>query len=133
MKELRRIELKRLIRCLAIVLMLTLPLAAGSEWLPMRSTVENYWDVTGSPKIDASVVGTNEFNRGDKAILRVALSNIGTITAFEPDEKPEDEKEKKLADFEFTLEKAKTIAFPHHRGASLSFGIYRGPVRQAGH
>ena len=119
MIELRRIELKRLIGCLAIVLMLTLPLAAGSElaaggaeFMPLRSTVENYWDVTGSPKLDASVVGTNEFNRGDKAILRVALSNIGTITAFEPDEKPEDEKEKKLADFEFTLEKAKTVAFP---------------------
>lgn len=123
MIELRRIELKRLAICFAIVLILILPLAAGAEFMPLRSTVENYWDVTGSPKLEASVVGANEFNRGDEAILRVAVSNIGTITAYDPDKKPDDKKEKKLADIEFTLEKAKTATFPI-TGKLLSLSKY---------
>ena len=77
---------------LALMLMLTLLLPAGAQFMPLRSSVENYWDVTGSPQLEASVVGTNEFNRGDRATLRVALNNIGQITEYAPDEKPEDRK-----------------------------------------
>lgn len=104
--------MKRMNICLALMLMLTLLLPAGAQFMPLRSSVENYWDVTGSPQLEASVVGTNEFNRGDRATLRVALNNIGQITEYAPDERPEDEKEKALAEREFSLEKAKTMTFP---------------------
>lgn len=101
-----------MIICIALVLMLTSLVPAGAQFVPLRSSVENYWDAAGSPQLEASVVGTNEFQRGDKATLRVALTNIGKITGYVPDEKPEDSKEKTLAEREFSLEKGKTMAFP---------------------
>jgi hypothetical protein len=104
--------LKRMMIYITLVLMLTSPVPAEAQFMPLRSSVENYWDVTGSPRLEASVAGTNEFERGEKAILSVALTNIGKITGYEPDEKPEDRKEEALAEREFTLEKGKTLTFP---------------------
>jgi len=104
--------LKKMIICLTLALMLASLSPAGAQFMPLRSSVENYWNVMGSPQLEASVIGTNEFERGDKAILYVGLTNVGQITGYEPDERPEDQKEKTLAEREFTLEKAKTAAFP---------------------
>ena len=122
--------MKKIIICLTLVLILASPLPAGAQFMPLRSSVENYWNVMGSPQLEASVIGTNEFERGDKAILYVGLTNVGQITGYEPDERPEDLKEEKLAEREFILEKAKTAAFPITgmlRSANQSIEIQSGP------
>jgi len=49
-----------------------------------RST--NYYDVTGDPLLVATLVGDNEFRRGEDAVLEITLQNYGAIFAIKGDE-----------------------------------------------
>ena len=49
-----------------------------------RST--NYYDVTGNPLLVATLVGDNEFCRGEDAVLEITLQNYGAIFAIKGDE-----------------------------------------------
>jgi hypothetical protein len=46
---------------------------------------ENYYNVYGSPDINATLIGDNEYSRGDTVTLNIEMMNKGTITGFEAD------------------------------------------------
>ncbi len=47
---------------------------------------DNYYTVYGGPDISASLVGDNEFSRGDEVTLGLNLMNKGVITGFKDEE-----------------------------------------------
>ncbi len=78
-----------------------------------RST--NYYYVTGDPHLVATLVGDNEFCRGEDAVLEITLQNYGAIFAIKGDEyiDPSDSDhsdEEKLAAIEFGVELEKSAA-----------------------
>lgn len=82
---------------------------ASENYIPSVS-LENYWTVFGSPKLDASLAGTNEFERGDTVDLYVELANYGRIMGFKADKKADTLMEQTLADRELDYEREKTTA-----------------------
>lgn len=85
--------------CLALVL-ISMP-----AW-----SMDNYWDSFGSPQLEASLAGANEFDRGDTVKLRVDLSNYGRIIGLDADKKADSEMEDELSDREFEYEQADATA-----------------------
>jgi hypothetical protein len=49
---------------------------------------KNYYNVYGSPDINATIIGSNEFERGQTATLNIDLMNRGKFLGFEADEDP---------------------------------------------
>ncbi len=50
---------------------------------------ENYYNVYGSPDINATLIGDNEYSRGDTVTLSIEMMNKGEITGFEADKNVE--------------------------------------------
>ena len=78
-----------------------------------RST--NYYDVIGDPLLVATLVGDNEFCRGEDAVLEITLQNYGAIFAIKGDEylnssKENYDDEKELAGVELATELEKSAA-----------------------
>jgi hypothetical protein len=73
---------------------------------------DNYYTVYGGPDVSASIVGDNEFYRGDSVTLNINLMNKGLITGFrsEEDDDPVDELEQKLQQQEMSYESQRTTA-----------------------
>jgi len=75
-----------MIAIVAAALLLAVPVAVGSEYIPesyTRST--NYYDVTGEPCLLATLVGDCEFYRGEDAVLEITLQNYGAIYRIKGD------------------------------------------------
>ncbi len=78
-----------------------------------RST--NYYDVTGDPLLVATLVGDNEFCRGEDAVLEITLQNYGAIYRIagdkylDPDD-PDYDDDVLLAATEFGVELEKSAA-----------------------
>ena len=75
-----RTKIVAIIAIVAAALLLAVPVAVGSEYIPesyTRST--NYYDVTGEPYLIATLVGDCEFYRGEDAVLEITLQNYGAI------------------------------------------------------
>jgi len=85
------------------------PAGASDNYIPSVS-LENYWNTFGSPQLDASLAGTNEFERGETVTLYVDLTNYGRIMGFDADKKADTKMEQALADREFDYEAEKTTA-----------------------
>lgn len=85
--------------------------AAEDTYIPSVS-LDNYWNMHGSPELSASLAGTNEFERGDTVTLFIELTNFGRIMGFEADRTPDSDnpKELALADAELNYEREKTTA-----------------------
>ncbi len=94
---------------LAIALALIPPAWAADNYIPSVS-LDNYWTTFGSPQLDASLAGTNEFERGDTVTLYVDLTNYGRIMGFEADKKADTKMEQMLADRELDYERERTAA-----------------------
>ena len=94
---------------LATFLALSAPSSAADNYIPSVS-LENYWTTSGSPQLDASLAGTNEFERGDTVTLYIDLTNYGRIMGFDSDKKADTLMEKTLADRELDYEREKTTA-----------------------
>ena len=94
---------------LATFLVLVAPSSAADNYIPSVS-LENYWTTFGSPQLDASLAGTNEFERGDTVTLYIDLTNYGRIMGFDADKKADTLMEKTLADRELDYEQEKTTA-----------------------
>jgi hypothetical protein len=78
----------------ATALLLAVPVAVGSEYIPesyTRST--NYYDVTGEPYLLATLVGDCEFYRGEDAVLEITLQNYGAIYRIKGDKYLDSSKE----------------------------------------
>jgi hypothetical protein len=94
---------------LAIALALVPPAWAADNYIPSVS-LDNYWTTFGSPQLDASLAGTNEFERGDTVTLYVDITNYGRIMGFKADKKADTLMEKTLADRELDYERERTTA-----------------------
>lgn len=81
-----RTKIVSIIAIVAAALLLAVPVAVGSEYIPesyTRST--NYYDVTGEPYLLATLVGDCEFYRGEDAVLEITLQNYGAIYRIKGD------------------------------------------------
>jgi len=81
-----RTNVVTIIAIVATALLLAVPVAVGSEYIPesyTRST--NYYDVTGEPYLIAALVGDCEFYRGEDAVLEITLQNYGAIYRIKGD------------------------------------------------
>ncbi len=65
---------------------------------------KNFYDIYGKPNITASIVGDNEFGRGDEATLTIDLVNRGVVLGFESDRMPDGDDEIDLAEMELGYE-----------------------------
>jgi len=65
---------------------------------------KNFYDIYGKPNITASIVGDNEFGRGDDVTLAIDLVNRGVVLGFESDRMPDDDNEIDLAEMELGYE-----------------------------
>ncbi|AET65128.1 COG1361 S-layer family protein [Methanothrix harundinacea] len=82
---------------------------ASENYIPSVS-LDNYWTTSGSPQLDASLAGTNEFGRGETVTLFVDITNRGRIMGFKADKKAETKMERALADRELDYERERTTA-----------------------
>ncbi len=46
---------------------------------------ENYYNVYGGPDLNATLIGDDQYSRGDTVTLNIEMMNKGTITGFESD------------------------------------------------
>jgi len=68
-----------------VIVLLAVPVAI-CQYIPESYTrFTNYYDVTGEPCIVSSLVGDNEFDRGEDAILIITLQNRGMISGIDTD------------------------------------------------
>jgi hypothetical protein len=65
---------------------------------------KNYYNVYGSPDISATIIGSNELDRGQKAILNIDLVNKGKLLGFKNEKTPYDSDEIFGAQTEMKLE-----------------------------
>lgn len=65
---------------------------------------KNYYNVYGSPDINATIIGSNEFERGQTATLNIDLMNRGKFLGFEADERPSGDNEIFAAQTEIKVE-----------------------------
>ncbi|MBP1908757.1 COG1361 S-layer family protein [Methanolobus bombayensis] len=73
---------------------------------------ENYYTVYGGPDVSATLVGDNEYSRGDEVTLKINLMNKGVITGFksEEDDDPVSELDQKIQQTEMGYEAQRTTA-----------------------
>lgn len=67
---------------------------------------ENYYNVDGSPDISATIIGSNQFDRGQTITLNIDLMNNGKLLGFENDRTPDNADEIYGAQTEMKLESA---------------------------
>lgn len=102
---------------LAVLLLFAAPVhaeftAANAELPDFFNFDENYYTVYGGPDVTATLVGDNEFERGDTVTLNLDLMNKGLITGFrsEEDDLYLTELEQKLQSTEMSYESQRTTA-----------------------
>ncbi len=72
---------------------------------------DNYYTTFGSPDVSATIVGSNEFSRGDKTTVEVNLMNKGKITGFRSDiDARSNDLDIKLQQIEMQYESQRTTA-----------------------
>jgi hypothetical protein len=65
---------------------------------------KNYYNVYGSPDLNATIIGSNEFDRDQMATLNIDLMNKGKLLGFKNDKTPYDSDEIYAARTEMKLE-----------------------------
>lgn len=101
---------KTLILSLSLFLLLAGPVQAQVP--DFFNFDDNYYTVYGYPDVTATLVGDNEYSRGDTVTLDINLMNKGIITGFESeeDDKVLDDLEQKLQKMEMEYESQRTTA-----------------------
>ncbi|MDA0524184.1 COG1361 S-layer family protein [Methanococcoides alaskense] len=86
--------------------------AANAELPDFFNFDENYYTVYGGPDVTATLLGDNEFERGDTVTLNLDLMNKGLITGFrsEEDDFYLTQLEQKLQNTEMSYEAQRTTA-----------------------
>lgn len=123
----------------ALSLLLAIPACCGESIPPnIGKLINDYYDVGGSPKLSASILGKSEFESGDTSILFIQLTNKGTQEGFETDEVPQDAGEFADAGKELELEADVTTAvgilgtLENRQGGSPHVRVLSG-VREGGY
>lgn len=115
---LRNIDLK-LVVSISMALSMLFVLPAGAEMMTIDTELpdffnfdENYYTVYGGPDVSATLVGDNEYSRGDEVTLDINLMNKGVITGFksEEDDDPVSELDQKIQSTEMGYEAQRTTA-----------------------
>ena len=77
------------------LLILMISCAAGAYNTPDTYSVpqsfdlgKNYYNVYGSPDLSATIIGSNELDRGQTATLNIDLMNKGKLLGFKNDRTP---------------------------------------------
>jgi hypothetical protein len=103
--------------------------AAGAYDTPQTYTIprsfefsKNYYNVYGSPDIEATIIGSNEFERGQTVTLLIDLMNKGKFLGFETENTPSLDNEIYAAKTEIKLEDKIVDAI----GISASLSAYPG-------
>ncbi len=105
--------MNRIVRTLATLLLITAlttlatPTSAAGlpdDLSPGFTFSKNFYDIYGKPNITASIVGDDEFGRGDEVTLTIDLVNRGVVLGFESDRMPDDDNEIDLAEMELGYE-----------------------------
>ncbi|MBP2030435.1 hypothetical protein J2755_001369 [Methanohalophilus levihalophilus] len=105
--------------CLLVLAAMLLAIPAQAEFVAENNALpehfrfdENYYTVYGGPDISATIVGDDEYDRGDSVELSINLMNKGVITGFrsETDGDDLDSLEHKLQQAEMTYESQRTTA-----------------------
>ena len=65
---------------------------------------KNYYNVYGSPDLNATIIGSNEFDRDQTATLNIDVMNKGKLLGFKNDRTPYDSDEIYAAQTEMKLE-----------------------------
>jgi len=85
--------------------------AAGASITPDTYSIpqsfnlgQNYYNVYGSPNITATLIGSNEFDRGQTATLNLGLMNKGKLLGIQNEKTPSDSNEIFAAQTEMKLE-----------------------------
>jgi hypothetical protein len=93
------------------LLIVMISYAAGAYNTPSTYSVpqsfdlgKNYYNVYGSPDLSATIIGSNELNRGQKATLNIDLVNKGKLLGFKNDRTPYGTDEIYAAQTEMKLE-----------------------------
>lgn len=101
--------MKKVMICFALLIMISG--AAGAYDTPGTYNIpksfefaKNYYNVYGSPDINATVIGSNEFERGQTITLNIDLMNRGKFLGFERDQTPSGDNEIFAAQTELKLE-----------------------------
>lgn len=96
---------------LLITFFLIIMIGAASADLPGTYNVpksfdfaKNYYNTYGSPDINATIIGSNEFERGRTVTLNIDLMNKGKFLGFESDRTPSGDNEIYAAKTEVKLE-----------------------------
>ncbi len=94
-----------------LVILLTITVVSGAYDTPNTYNVprsfefaKNYYNVYGSPDINATIIGSNEFERGQTVTLNIDLMNRGKLLGFEGDRTPSGADEIYAAQTEVKLE-----------------------------
>ncbi|SFM18123.1 hypothetical protein SAMN04488696_0221 [Methanolobus profundi] len=102
---------------LVLSMLFVLPVSAetmtiDSELPDFFNFDENYYTVYGGPDVSATLVGDNEYSRGDEVTLDVNLMNKGVITGFksEEDDDPISDLDQKIQKTEMGYEAQRTTA-----------------------
>ncbi|MBN2109752.1 MAG: hypothetical protein JW705_01500, partial [Methanosarcinaceae archaeon] len=116
-------KIKNMVRLVPVVSMLFMVLlisqASAQEMATMDLELpdffnfdENYYTVYGGPDVKATLVGDNEFSRGDEVSISIDLMNKGVVTGFRSEKKDDDltELEQKLQQAEMGYEAQRTTA-----------------------
>lgn len=105
--------MKKIMSILCILLYITVIISgvAGAYDTPQTYKVprsfefsKNYYNVYGSPDIQATIVGSNEFERGQTVTVLIDLMNSGKFLGFDTDNRPSNDDEIYAAKTEIKLE-----------------------------
>ncbi|MDG6244999.1 MAG: hypothetical protein QCH31_11550 [Methanolobus sp.] len=115
---LRNVDL-RMVVLVSIVFSMLLALPASAAAFNMDLELpdffnfdENYYTVYGGPDVSATLIGGNEYSRGDEITLNINLMNKGVITGFKSESKKSSltTLEQKIQKTEMGYESQKTTA-----------------------
>jgi len=71
------------------ILIVMISCASGAYSVPQSFDLgKNYYNVYGSPDLSATIIGSNELDRGQKATLNIDLVNKGKLLGFKNDKTP---------------------------------------------
>jgi hypothetical protein len=83
MNQVMRMIKKRNISAIATLLMLLLATMPVQAALPESFDFgKNFYTVSGGPDLNATLIGDNEYSRGDTVTLNVGLMNKGVVSGF---------------------------------------------------
>jgi hypothetical protein len=111
MNQVMRMIKKGSISAIAILLVLLLAAMPVQAELPKNFDLgKNFYTVYGGPDLKATLIGDNEYSRGDTATLNIGLMNKGTVEGFKSEKDADSTVDTVLQQTEMKYESQTTTA-----------------------